>query len=468
MATGISFNGIGSGIDFSAITDSIIAQRTRPILQLQLKQAGMRDRTDALKQLNAKLITLTDAARRLTDKTLGTARTATSSNADVVGVTTTDAATPATLNLNVTRLASNFVLASRTFAAGEPVLAGADATATFVLRKGGATSAEDKTITIDSTNNTLAGLRDAINSAGADTNAAIVDVTGRGDLKLVLNSTKTGAANRVELIDANDSASYANLSLASVNPPGATPDFATLDASLSLNNLAVTRSSNTITDAVTGVTLNLKKTGEASVNIGTAVSDVADKLKGFVDAYNAVQDFVAKQYAADGNGKPGGVLAGDPTLREAQRQLRASIGADSTTNGGAFKNLTEIGLGRDEAGKLTLDRTVLDGKLKTSFGDVQALLSGKSATDKGLAHSILTSYEGLGNATTGMVQNAIGGYAASIKSIDDNILNQQARIDALRVSLTRQFAAADAAIGQLNGQNTALGNIIKSLQPRDN
>ena len=129
--------------------------------------------------------------------------------------------------------------------------------------------------------------------------------------------------------------------------------------------------------------------------------------------------------------------------------------------------MTEIGFGRDETGKLTLNRTVLDDKLKTSFGDVQALLSGKTATDKGLAQSILNSYEGLSNATTGIVQSAISGYTTSIKSIDDNILNQQARIDALRVSLTRQFAAADAAIGQLNGQNTALGNIIKSLQPRE-
>ena len=465
MASGVNFNGLGSGIDFGLITDSIVAQRSRPIQQLQGKQIELRTRSESLKQLNAKLINLTEAGRALTDRALGSGRTAGSSDANIVSASSTDAATPAVVDLVVTRLATSFSQASRTFTATETVLAGGATTATFTLRKGG-DAGGDKTITIDSTNNTITGLRDAINAAGADVTASVVDTSGTGAFKLVLTSKGTGEAGRVEVLD--PSASFNNVSLAALNPPGATTDFSALNASLTLNGLAITRQTNTITDATPGVTYNLKKTGAANITVTAATSAVADKLKNFVDAYNAVQDFVAGQYIADGRGRPSGVLAGDPTLREVQRQLRDTIGGDSIANGGVFKNLAEIGVGRDASGKMTLDRTVLDDKLKTSFGDVRALLSGKTATDKGLAHSIVASYESLSNADTGIVQNAIGGFTASIKNMDDNIAAQQARVEALRVSLTRQFAAADAAIGQLNGQNTALGNIIKSLEPRSN
>ncbi|HKX31016.1 MAG TPA: flagellar filament capping protein FliD [Blastocatellia bacterium] len=456
----------GSNIDFSQLTDAIVADRSRPLTQLQSKSSEYTKRNDALKQFNSKLAALTSAANTLTNRDLGTGRFALSSATSVATVSNTDAASTGTINLNVSRLATNLTQASRTYAATTtPVLAGGATTATFELRKGGATTGTP--ITIDSNNNTLAGLRDAINGANTGITASIVDTDGTGTQnKLVLNSTATGSAGRVELVETTATGTGTDLNLASLNPPGATTDFSTLDASFSINGLALTRSTNSVSDAVNGVTFNLKGSGSSSVSVTARSSDIGDKVATFVNAYNDVQDFILSQYTKDAQGRPTGVLAGDPTVRAAQQQLRDAL-ATSSSNGGSFKALTDIGIGRDQNGKLTLDSTVLSDKLTNSFSDVQALLVGKTSSDTGIANTIYNSYNKLSDSATGNIQTAITGYQDSIKRMNQSISDQLGRLTTLRTSLNRQFAAVDSAISQLNGQGTTLTSVIDSLKPRN-
>jgi flagellar hook-associated protein 2 len=467
MAGAINFSGIGSGLDFSALTEAILAERSRPLTQLQARSADFTKRSDALKQLNARLVAFTEAANALTDRALGTGLQAATSSASVATASSSSSAAAGTINLTVTRLASGLSQSSRVYgSASEAVLAGSATTATFELRQGGA--ATGAAITIDETNNTLTGLRDAINNAGAGVTAAIVDIDGTGaQYKLVLNSTATGAAGRVELAETSATGAAADLNLASLNPPGATTDFSALDAAFSVNGLALTRSTNTVSDAVAGLTFNLKDAGSAKITVSAKTSDLGDKVSAFVRAYNDVQDFIAGQYAKDGKGRPSGVLAGDPTLRAVQAQLRDAVGASSANNGGAFKNLTEIGISRDDAGKLTLDTSVLNEKLSSAFSDVKSLFSGKTEGFTGLANSIHTAAGALSDSVTGSVRAAIDGYESSIKRIEKNVADQLQRLNLLRETLTRQFAAADAAINQLNGQSTSLTTVLKSLEPRN-
>ncbi len=462
----ISFSGLGSGLDFSKLTEAILSERARPLQALQSRSTEYTKRSDALKQLNAKLVALTAAADALTDRSLGTNRQATSSNSSVATVSSSAEAVAGTVKLTVTRLATGLAQASRVYNDDtSAVLANGATSATFELRKGGAASGT--VITIDSSNNTLTGLRDAINAANAGVNAAVVDVDGTGtQFKLVLNSAETGAAGRIELVETSASGTGADLGLASLNPPGATTDFSELNAAFSVNGLALTRSTNNVSDAVTGLSFNLKDTGTTSIAVAAKTSEVTEKLNAFIRAYNEVQDFIAGQYVKDGTGKPGGSLVGDPTLRTVQRQLRDAVGAISGNNGGQLTNLTELGISRDDDGKLTLDTAVLNDKLANSFSDVQALLSGKAAGYTGLANNIHDAYDRLSDDVTGIVKTAINGYADSIKRISNSISDQLARLNTLRDTLTRQFAAADAAISQLNDQGTALTALIKSLEPK--
>lgn len=456
-----------SGIDFGVLIDAIIARSSLPLQQLQSQRSVMQARVDALRELNSRLIKLTDAAQALSNETISSARAASSSNPSVATATASDGATPATVNLTVTRLATAFAESSRSFSSpDDPVLAAGATTATFELRKGGASSGPS--ITINTTNNSLAGLRDAINAANAGVTATIVDTSGNGtEYQLVLTSIETGASNRVELVETSGTGTDANLNLRALNALGSPPDYSLLDAEVSVNGLTVHRATNKISDVLAGVTFELSATGTTTVNVTNDTQSIIDKIKAFVDAYNSVMDFIRSQQN-DPTGKAGGPLAADGTLRFVERSLRDALSAPAPSNGGAFTNLTEIGIGRDEQGKLTLDQATLSDRLKNSFNDTVALLAGKTSSNVGIFDQILSSSSSLSDQISGTVQSAIKGYTDSVSRLDKLIADQQARLDALRQSLTRQFAAVDAAISQLNGQGTALSNIIKSLQPQNN
>lgn len=461
MAASVSFSGIGSQIDFSTLTDSIIAARSRPIALLQTKSTDITKKSDTFKALNAKLATLTEAANALTNQDLGTGRLVTSTANDKLTASADSTAGTGTLNVTITRLATSLTQNSRAYTAStDAVLAGGATTATFELRKGGASSGTE--ITINSANNSLTGLRDAINNANAGVTATIVDVSGGGSYKLILNSSDTGTTGRVQLVETTSTGTLTDLALTSLNPPGATNDFSDLDASFTVNGLALTRSSNTVTNAVTGLTLNLKATGSSIVSVAAATNEIESSLRNFVNAYNDVQDFFAAQYVKGSNGRFTGALAGDANARSIQQQLRDVVSGSSTTNGGALENLTQLGVGRDTNGKLTLNSTVLSDKLTNSLSDVKALLAGKTSSDKGLANQIYDTYKLLSDSATGVVQSIIGGYKTSLTNLENSITDQLARISSLKDSLTRQFAVADAAISKLNNQNTALTNILTS------
>ena len=463
MANEISFSSVGSGIDFGVIRDAIITQRSRPVTLLQNKANEYTTRIDSLKQLNAALATLTGAAEGLTSRDLGTGRSVSTGDANIITASATSAANLGSFDLNISRLATNLTQASRSFASNSaPILAGGATTATFELRKGGAATGES--FTIDSNNNTLEGLRDAINNENVGVTASIIDVNGDGTgNQLVLSSKDTGAVGRVELVETTSTGTLTDLNIRSLNPPD--NDFSKLDASLTLNGLSISRSTNSFSDAITGVTFNLKKTGSTTIGV-TQSTEIENKLRSFIGAYNAIQDIVASQYKKDSKDRPTGILAGDSTLRNVQRELRDAVGIESTDNGGTFTSLTQLGITRDKEGKLSIDSSVFNDKLKTNPDDVKALLFGKTEDDKGLFQTFHTISNGLSDSITGSVQTAIKGYESSLKTLNATISQRLESLNRLRTSLTKQFSVADSLIGQLNGQGSALTNVIKSLEPR--
>ncbi|HNJ41229.1 MAG TPA: flagellar filament capping protein FliD [Acidobacteriota bacterium] len=449
-----NLSGVGSGIDFGVITDSLVAIRSRPITQLSSTQSGYRGRADVLKQLNTRLITLKEAIGGLTDRTLSTGRFTASSTPTVTTATAATTASLGTVQVEVLRLASQFSQATAGFPTTETaILANGATTATFELRKGGATTGTPLTIT--TANNSLAGLRDAINSAKAGVSASIVDVAGNGTQnQLVLTSTETGAAGSVELVETTSTGTGTALNLRSVGLAGAN-----LDASLKINGLEISRPGNTISDALTGVSLSLKSTGTTTISITSNTSTLKSKIENFVTAYNAAQDLMNDQYKPDSKGRASGILAGNPTLRQVQYELRNLLQTNATGNGGNLTGLSQIGLGRDATGKITIDQETLNTKLTDSLADVQALFTGKTETQTGLAQFFETSVSPI----VSTIEQAITGFQSSIQQLDKNIADQQTRLLTYRKALEHRFSVVDAAIGQINGQSAALTSVIKSL-----
>lgn len=460
MASEVTFSGLGSGIDFDVVRDAILASKSRPITLLQGKVNNYSGRIGAFKDLNAAIAALATASDALTNRDLGFGRATNTSDALIATATADAKTTIGQYNLSISRLATSFTQNSRSYASEDTaVLAGGATTATFELRKGG--SPTGVAITIDSTNDSLAGLRDAINQADAGITATIVDIDGTGTSnQLVLTSDETGATGRVEIFETTSTGTLADLSLTNLNPPDS--DFSKLDASLSINNLNITRSSNTISDAVTGLNLSLKQTGDVNITVSQS-TDIENKLRAFVNAYNAVQDLFGAQYAKDENNRPTGVLAGEATFKFIQRQIAGLVRTEAPNNGGSLTGLSALGITADKTGKLTLDTTVLNERLTANTDDVRSLLFGATDSDTGVFQSIQTIVDSIGDEVSGTIQTAIKGYESSIENLNKSINNRLDYISRLRESLTRQFAAADAAIGQLNGQGSALTSIINSL-----
>lgn len=461
MANEVTFSSVGSGIDFNVIREAILTQRTRPVQLLQNKASEYTTRIDSLKQLNTALATLTSAAEGLTSRDLGTGRSVSTGDANVITASASSAANLGSFDISISRLATNLTQASRSFTSTTaPILANSATTATFELRKGGASTGES--FTVDSNNNTLEGLRDAISNKNAGITASIVDVKGDGTgNQIVLSSKDTGVTGRVELVETTSTGTLTDLNVRSLNPPD--NDFTKLDASLTLNGLSISRSTNSFSDAVTGVTFNLKKAGSTSIGV-TQSTEIENKLRTFIGAYNGIQEIVASQYKKDTKDRPTGILAGDSTLRNVQRELRDAVSVESNNNGGTFTSLTQIGITRDNDGKLSIDSDVFNENLKTNPDDIKALLFGKTADDKGIFQKIHTISNGLSDSVTGSVQTSIKGYESSLKNLNNNISQRLEALNRLRTSLTKQFSVADSVIGQLNGQGTALTSVIKSLQ----
>lgn len=456
-----NLTGLGSGIDFGVITDSIIASRSRPLTQLVNRQTNIQSRSAAVKQLNSGLITLQQAFSALKDSTLGSGLTATTSAKDVVTATATTSAPLGNINLQIDGLATNLIQSSNSFTSTQtPILANGATSATLELRKGGASTGTS--ITIDSSNNSLAGLRDSINSANAGIKASIIDGKGDGSQNyLLLSSTDIGSNGRVELVETSQTGTVDGLGIHNLNTPN--NSFGDLDAKLKVNGLSITRSSNTISDITSGVTFTLKTTGSATISVNKDTNPLRDKISNLVSAFNGVQDLVNGQYKSDANGKPQGVLLGDANLHSIQGELR-NIFNNANNNGGKFQNLTNIGISQDTNGRLTINQTQLDQSLKDSLTDVQALFAGKTSNNKGIATTLADSIDGLSQN----LQSAITGFDASVKSINNSIIDQQNRLTALRSSLTHRFSVIDSAIGQINSQTSSLTSIVNSLSNNKN
>ena len=148
-----------------------------------------------------------------------------------------------------------------------------------------------------------------------------------------------------------------------------------------------------------------------------------------------------------------------------QQQLRNSLNQISSSNGGAFQSLADIGIGRDSNDLLTLNTSTLNSALTTNYTDVKALIQGSGTGNTGIFNGVYSSYNNMSDSVTGEVVTSINGYQTSITNINNSVAEQTQRINQLNDTLTQQYAAVQSAISQMNSQGTTLTAIIKSLTP---
>lgn len=461
----------GFSIDVDAIVNGLMSVERIPIDRLTTKETGLQAKLTALGSFKSKMATLQTAAQSLSSSSSSTLLgfKTTSSDSSVVTASASSTATAGTHTISVTTLAQ----AQKLVAAGQTSSTAAigDGTSTVVsfdfgtisggtLTNGvysGATFTSGGTtanITIDSSNNTLQGIRDAINAAGMGVTASIVNDGSGTPYRLALSSDESGLSNSIRI--STDGANASITGLLAHDPEGTQNLAETITAQnavFSVDGIAISKTSNTVTDALEGVTLTLgKENSTATLTIARDTAAVAAAASSFVTAYNDLYTSMKNSFAY----KSGSALAGDSTLRTLQSEMRQIVA--TATSGGTLSNLFEVGISAKSDGTLQLDSSKLNTAISTSFSDVAALFN--SAT--GFATRFDT-WSTSALAFDGAFANRTSSFNNSLKSIATQKVSLETRMDSLEQMYRRQFSSLNMTLAGMNQTSTYLTQQLAKL-----
>jgi flagellar hook-associated protein 2 len=396
----ISAPGLGSNLDVNSIVSQLMTIEQRPRLLLDAKEAAYQAQLSAYGQLRGALSALESAVHTLASPSRFEGRSATAADSSVLSASAGAAAANATYQVAVTQLAQQQSLSSGAQGSASAAIgSGTSTVLTFdfgtisggTLTGGVYTGASftqngelpSRTVTIDASNNSLQGIRDAINAANVGVTASILNVGGATPYRLVLQSTGGGSAGSLRVGVSGDAALASLLGYDPAGVQNLTQTQAAQDASLSVNGVAVTSPSNTLAGTIEGVTLSLAKVGTTTVSIGRDPTAAQTAVQGFVKAYNDLNTMLHDLTRFDAANQNTGALVGDAAARTIQSQLRNALssalaGGDSNT----LRVLAQVGISFQRDGSLALDAGKLSQALSSDPGGVTRLFaSGAAATD---------------------------------------------------------------------------------------
>ncbi|MFD2228952.1 flagellar filament capping protein FliD [Alkalimarinus sediminis] len=410
----VSSIGIGSGVLTSDLIDQLAnAERAPTELRFDRKEEQVQAELSAVGRIRNALTDLRLPTRVLSNPNALQSLNAESSSGNV-SATAGSGASVGQYSLEVTDLAQAQSLSSATFADKNLTALG---TGTLSIKVGDVT----KDIAIDGSNNTLEGIASAINAEeDLAVNASVID-TGSGFV-LVFAAQNSGTENGIE-ISVNDTGDGNNtdvLGLSQLSFDGTnnnlTESVVAKDALFSVNGILITRQSNTVSDAIDGVTFTLtgKTNGSpATVSITQDTEQVLERIQNFVEAFNEVKTILNEVTAFDpNNSEETGLLLGDSTVRSINSQLRGVLSqVVPGLDGSAVRSLAEVGISTDrQTGLLSVDDEMFTKALSQSPDDVIALFAEQGrASDAQVTYSTKGANTVPGNYDIEITQAATNG-----------------------------------------------------------
>ena len=486
----ISSAGIGSGLKVDELVSQLMTVERMPITALDKKEASYQAKLSSIGSLKGAFSAFQTAAKALSTPDKFTPTKASVSDSAILGASASASAVAGSYDVKVESLAAAQKLtmsaagggsyAATTSVVGQGTItidfgtyasAGADTTFTPNAAKPG------KTITIGS-NNTLAGIRDAINGANAGVSASIIN-DGSG-YRLALTSSETGLRNEMRIKVGGDAGTIGELGQlaydrTSITDPDTgdvttgekkmTQNVAAADAKIIVDNVPITSPSNTLTEAIQGVTLNLSKTTapdtSTKITVARDTSNVKTAIESFVKAYNEAGKAMKDATAFNQTTGVGAALVGDSTVRSLQTQLRGVLAApvEGAPKGSAL--LSDAGLSFDKDGTLIIDDAKLTAAIADPAKDMSKLFSSGAGT-KGyawqadvLVGKILSPIGPLSNRATAVND--------SIKRISDSRDAINTRLAAVEQRYRDQFAALDTLIANMTTTSAYLSQQLAAL-----
>jgi flagellar hook-associated protein 2 len=384
----ISSPGVGSGLDVNGIVNQLMTLEQRPLTALATKEAQYQAQLSAYGSLKGALSTFQSAVASLATPTKFSTIKASVGDSSVATVSASSAV-DATYSLEVQTLAKAHKLKSTTFPATSTTVGTGKMTISFGTYDNDTfTINPDKasaTIPISAGQSSLAGIRDAINSANVGVTASIVnDGTG---YRLTINSKDTGLANALRIaVDDDDDGDTDMSGLSQLAYDGRTLSGITnltqsvpaQNAKAVIDGISISKASNILTDVVEGATITLLKENTPSATTLTIVHDTAGvqaSVQSFVKAYNDLNKTITDLSKYDAATKKASTLTGDSAVRSVQTQLRSAFNTALASAGGGLRTLSDIGITFQTDGTLKLDSTKLSAALNDPTKDVSTLFA---------------------------------------------------------------------------------------------
>lgn len=427
--------------DFQQVLTRAVAIASLPMQNMQNQLSTLQGQQSSLQSLQTTFASLQSSIQSI-GSSLGTV-TATSSNPQAVTATATSSALAGTYTIQVTGLGSHTTTISN---AGTPVVTdpstgNISSSSSFTL------TVDGNNFTIKPTGSSLDALAAAINAAGANVQATIVNVGSNTspDYRLSVTSNNL-AADSIQLNDGTNNL-LSTLSTGSA-------------ATYQVNGLSTVIQSNSSTVTLApGLTVNLLQTtsSPATITVAQSTGPLSDSLSSFATAYNAAVDALAAQH-----GQNAGALAGDSTILE----LGQALSSINTYSGGSsgLTSLADLGFTLDSTtGHLSFDPSVLTGANQAT---VTQFLG--SVTSGGFLQFASNTMASAADPATGIIEDGLNSLQTSITNENTLISQQQDQITTLQNNLQQQLANADATLSVLESQVTYMTNLFATMYPNVN
>lgn len=459
--------GVGSNLPLDTLLTNLTTAEKKRLTPITQQQSSNTARLTAFGTLKSSLEKFQTANTALNDAALFTSTTAVSSSTDLT-VSTTAGAAAGIYKISVSQLAQAQSIRTTTPVTDSKAIQGnSNSERTLVIKQDG----KDKPLEIKLTSEqtSLEGLRDAINNADGGVSASIVKVKDN-DYQLVLTSSETGLENQMSVsVQGDDKLNQ----FISFNNPDVTGNnveqiVEAQDAKLSVNGINIERSSNTITDAPQGITLNLTKVvDDVTITVNKSDEKSTSAIKAWVEAYNSLVDtigsltkYTAVDPGAEKQDTSNGALLGDSTVRTIQTGIRGQFSASA--NSGNFQTLSQIGITQDgTTGKLKIDDDKLKKALSEHSVDVQQLLVG-DGKETGITTKIAGLVKGY-LADDGIIDSAQDSINSTLKKLTKQYLSVSASIDDTIARYQAQFTQLDTMMSKLNNTSTYLTQQFEAM-----
>jgi flagellar hook-associated protein 2 len=444
---GLSFGSATSGQGFDVATTVTQIQASEQAIETpwQTQLTALQAQDTVFSSLGTDLSTLTTSLQALTDFTgVFSEKMGSSSNTNVLSLSSAD----------TTAVAGSHTIQVGTLAQTSSDVSTAISSASDTLT--GTVTIQGTTFdTQTNGNNTLTGLASSINLAAIGVTASVITDSSGSRLSIV--SGTSGTAGQLDTITTSALAD-GSTSITFPGPPNSGQQGQ--DAQITVDGVSITSPSNTVTNAIPGVTFQLLSSPlntPVQVQITNNTTDIGTAMSSFVSAYNAVVKDITTQAGKDSSGNPE-PLYGSPTMSLLQSSLTGSL--FGTAASGAISNITQLGLTVNSDGTLTLDSNALNSALNTSFADVTGFLQNTGSFGQTMA----TTLNNLGTqAPDGAIYLAQQQNTAQEAALNLNITNENSLLATQKTTLTTELNTANEILQSIPSQLNQVNELYSAI-----